>query len=202
MKRKIFYNILLLHFTFSLCAQITLPEIGKKRVTKSPEFNVELLPDFIVRLSGITASPDHRNDSFGARTNFIRLSINATVSNIGDRNSGRGENINGVQLRAYVIPNPSGRHLTKIPAVPAVSNFGDGGSLDGVWFLLSSSDNLINNIGPGAAQIKTCTYEIDEATLRAIGTNFYFLIVADYFDSVAEKNENNNVSVPVAVRLF
>ncbi len=202
MIRKIVYSIVLLHFTFSLYAQIPPPTIGKKGVAKLPAFSVELLPDLIVRLSGITASPDHWKDRFGARTNFISLSVTATVSNSGDRNSGRGETRHGVQLRAYVIPNPSDRRLTRIPSVPPIGDFREFTSVDGVWRFLSGSDVFISNIGPGVSQIITCIYEIDEGILRAIGTNFYLIIVADYYDSVTEKNENNNVSVPVAVRLF
>ncbi len=202
MKRKVVYSIVLLHFTFSLYAQIPPPTIGKKGITKLPAFNVELLPDLIVRLSGITASPDHRKDRFEVRTNFIRLSITATITNSGDRNSGRGETRHGVQLRAYVIPNPSDRRLTRIPSVPPIGDFREITSVDGIWHVLPGSNVYISNIGPGASQIITCIYEIDEGTLRVIGTNFYLIIVADYYDSVAEKNENNNVSVQVAVRLF
>lgn len=200
--RKVVYSIVLLHFTFSLSAQIPPPTIGKKGVTKLPAFNVELLPDLIVRLSDLTAAPDHRIDRFKVRTNFIRLSITATITNSGDRNSGRGEIRHGVQLRAYVILNPSDRPLTRIPSVPPIGSFGEITSVDGVWHFLPGSDVFISNIGPGASQIKTCIYEIDEATLRAIGTNFYLIMVADYYNSVAEKNENNNISGPVAVRLF
>lgn len=191
---KEFNSIIILLF-FAIQSSAQTPQVPSV-IPGNPQLPVNkkplILADLSVSCSRITA----RTVPFGGSgftkksyyTDITRVTI--AVTNSGDITS------QPVTIKGFVAPNPL--NLSSI-AAPSARFSGDKASIKG-WVACPTFAVEVNAIAPGATFSREYENEfyIDPG-FTGSGTTFFFCVLVDYNQSTTEKNENNNISVPVAV---
>ncbi len=144
-------------------------------------------PDLTVSCSDISASTESVGvGGFGKRKYYTYINVTVTITNSGQMGS------QPVTLRGYIVSNPLNR--TSIAAPPAF--YYDSKISIGDW--RSCREEEAGTIAAGSVSSRTYRFWM-EAELAGTGRTFFFCVLADYYRRTNESNENNNLSIPIAV---
>jgi hypothetical protein len=146
-------------------------------------------PDLTVRCSGISAITESiAVGGFGKREYYTYINVTITITNSGQMGS------QPITLQGFAAPNPLDR--TSMAAPPA--RYYDSKISIGDWRTCRSVE--VGAIAGGATFSREFTYQFELPTaLTGRGRTFFFCVLADYNKTTNETNENNNLSLPVAV---
>lgn len=185
-------KIIVCMLTILLASDGQAQRIRKKTPDSSPQISssaqlVLRQPDLTVSCSDISAVTESIGvGGFGKRKYYTYINVTVTISNSGQMGS------QSVTLRGYAVPNPLNR--TSIAPPPAF--YYDSKISIGDW--RSCREEEAGTIAPGAVLTRTFRFET-EPRLLGSGRTFFFCVLADYYKTTNESNENNNLSVPIVV---